>query len=524
MNFGLDAKKAAEICHIEMFGDWYRDPWGWPELNWIKSNPQDFPWKEIIHREGSITLRREPRFEPTVVPKSRLGVRPAVIMSLDARIAYAASVAQVMTKLHANLPDWVYGWRLRDGPKLENNGVEWRKYSSFFHNPDTMKGYALQTDITSFFASIDVNKAVDSVYADAGNCAGAQLIEKIIRSHDELASRNGLPQRSWPSAILANRYMAPLDDLMTQRISGRQLSGVVRWMDDIYVTGAQATLYKFFIDFQSRVRELGLEINSSKSNLGLLEKLRTDVILESLKEVPLPVRKKIEVLDNGSDAAETPADELDIGALKELEALALKAPTMQAPATIKLILKTLRKHNEFTGFSQWLECAHELPHLADKLSRYFRDAIKGDSRRTVPYCEWYHEHRSTDWAATNWSSAQFSLAVSSATRNTLYKEILIDWLENGRDIHQISVAAQRLSVLDPSATKDIIRRRIDDEARPIFQRVYALALINAKDERSLVAKAIKQDISNIITRRWLEETRYAPPSPDADYDFSASRG
>ncbi|MFH8395162.1 reverse transcriptase domain-containing protein [Streptomyces sp. NPDC018036] len=522
MSFGLDAKKAADICQTEMYGDWYRDPWGWPELPWVMKNPQDFPWSEIVHRDGNITLRREPRFEPTVVPKSRLGVRPAVVMSLDVRIAYAAAIAQVTSKLHANLPEWVYGWRLRKEKRLANNGDEWKNYSSFFHNPSLMEGYALQTDITSFFASIDVNKAVDVVYSEAGDSAGARLIEKIVRSHHELASRNGLPQRSWPSAILANRYMAPLDNLISQRLSSGQLTGAVRWMDDIYVTGEEATLYKFFLDFQSRVRELGLEANASKSRLGRLKEIRHDVLLEGLQEVPIPVKKRIQILENGSDVVEAAVEEMDIEWLRKLEGAALERPFSQSSATIKVILKTLRKHKEYGNFDRWLEFAEKLSHVADALGRYFRDAIKEDSRKMGAYCDWYSGYRATEWAAIHWSSAQFALAIPSFTKLPAYREVMAEWLEKGSDLHQISVAAQRLSQIDPTATKDIIRRRLDDEARPIFQRVYSLALMNARDERLLISRTIKQDASNVVTREWLEANNYAAPKISADYDSVAS--
>ncbi|MFB6831400.1 reverse transcriptase domain-containing protein [Streptomyces hydrogenans] len=522
MSYGLDAKKAADICQTEMYGDWYRDPWGWPELSWVMKDPSSFPWGEIVHRDGQITLRREPRFEPTVVPKSRLGVRPAVVMGLDVRMAYAAAIAQVAPKLHANLPEWVYGWRNRDGKKLANNGDEWKSYSSFFHDPDSMKGYALQTDITSFFASIDINKAVDVVYSEDGNSAGAQLIEKIVRSHHALATRNGLPQRSWPSAILANRYMAPLDNLILQRLSAGQLTGAVRWMDDIYVTGEESTLYKFFLDFQARVRELGLEANASKSRLGRLKDLRHDVLMEGLKEVPIPVRKRIEILENGSDVVEAAVEEMDVEWLRKLEEAALRDPHGQPSTTIKVILKTLRKHKEYGKFSQWLDEAERLSHVADGLGRYFRDAIREDPRRMDDYCDWYSSYRATEWAAVNWSSAQFALAIPSSSKNSSYRSVLADWLEYGTDLHQVSVAAQRLALVDPSATKDIIRRRLDDEARPLFQRIYSLALLSARDERMLISRAIRQDASNVITWKWLEDGNYSPPKVSDDYDWVAS--
>ncbi len=31
----LDFERALINCHRDFLGDWYRDPWGWPELDWI---------------------------------------------------------------------------------------------------------------------------------------------------------------------------------------------------------------------------------------------------------------------------------------------------------------------------------------------------------------------------------------------------------------------------------------------------------------------------------------------------------
>ena len=31
-NLGLDIQGGAALANLEMYGDWYRDPWGWPEL------------------------------------------------------------------------------------------------------------------------------------------------------------------------------------------------------------------------------------------------------------------------------------------------------------------------------------------------------------------------------------------------------------------------------------------------------------------------------------------------------------
>jgi hypothetical protein len=97
-----------------------------------------------------------------------------------------------------------------------------------------------------------------------------------------------------------------------------------------------------------------------------------------------------------------------------------------------------------------------------------------------------------------------------------------DWLHDSGDIHQISVAAQRLSRLDPVSAKDIIRRRIDSEARPAFQRIYAIALLSAKDDKALVSRLIKRDPRNVLTAQYLDAVKYAIPKVAEDYDWASS--
>ena len=36
----IDIKQALDNCRTDIIGDWFYDPWGWPELAWI-ANEQD---------------------------------------------------------------------------------------------------------------------------------------------------------------------------------------------------------------------------------------------------------------------------------------------------------------------------------------------------------------------------------------------------------------------------------------------------------------------------------------------------
>ena len=31
----LDLARGASNCHYDLYGEWYRDPWAWPEIRWL---------------------------------------------------------------------------------------------------------------------------------------------------------------------------------------------------------------------------------------------------------------------------------------------------------------------------------------------------------------------------------------------------------------------------------------------------------------------------------------------------------
>lgn len=49
-NLGLDLAGGARLAAAEKYGDWYRDPWGWPELT--------LEFVESLDAEEALGLRR----------------------------------------------------------------------------------------------------------------------------------------------------------------------------------------------------------------------------------------------------------------------------------------------------------------------------------------------------------------------------------------------------------------------------------------------------------------------------------
>ncbi len=316
---GLDLGAGASLAATEMYGDWYRDPWAWPELShdFVASLDAEVDLGLAVTVGGEYHLTKQPFFHLIDVPKSRLGVRPAVVQDPLSRLAYLSGANAGLSKLHASLPDWVYGWRKRNGDAIASGGPEWAAYVDSLPDRDA-DGYGLLSDITSFFASIRPDRLQQLVYGRLGKVTAAHVIMDVVRAHDSLSTRSGLPQRSFASAVLAHAVLQPNDDALEAGVAGPGVTSVRRWMDDISAEGDEPALFALLMDLQERARQVGLELNSSKTHLSPVSETAQTLRLEDLKEIRVPLT---------AVAAEDYSDEVrfepDLEVLHKLEAAVL---------------------------------------------------------------------------------------------------------------------------------------------------------------------------------------------------------
>jgi hypothetical protein len=102
--------------------------------------------------------------------------------------------------------------------------------------------WVLQVDIASFFASIGVGRLNERLHEVLGKSALVSVIAEILRTHDALTTRSGIPQRSFASSALAHVYLRPLDDAMMTAM--KRGAGVVRWMDVISAVGSEERMLR----------------------------------------------------------------------------------------------------------------------------------------------------------------------------------------------------------------------------------------------------------------------------------------
>jgi hypothetical protein len=123
LNLGL----AVDNVRSEFPGDWYRDPWGWPELGYMLNHAP-----EILYDNCAASGAR--RVALIDVPKENWGSRPAMVLDVVDRVVYQAVVDRLSVLLIGDLSSSVFGWRLPlTGAKpgtYSHNNLQWDGYRS----------------------------------------------------------------------------------------------------------------------------------------------------------------------------------------------------------------------------------------------------------------------------------------------------------------------------------------------------------------------------------------------------------
>ncbi|MCI2957195.1 reverse transcriptase domain-containing protein [Agromyces atrinae] len=514
---GLDLIEGAKVANRDKYGDWYRDPWGWPELdlNFVRElTVMDLG----ISKDGkNFVYRGAPIFQVIDMPKSFLGTRPAVVQDSRSRLAFASAVNALSAKLHGDLPDWVFGWRHR-GTSLASNGDEWSRYRSSQSDIGESRR-AAQTDLTSFFASVDNQKLLRRLREKAGNSAALSIVTEVLGAHQELSTRSGLPQRSTSSSLLAQLAVGPIDDELESALASGQLIGVRRWMDDISFEGEERVLVDMIARLQARGREVGLELNMSKTRILSGP--------DSAAELALEDKKRIEVRRRESDLHLDYVDDysvfLDDTEIDRIESEVLADPAVSSRTSAGLILRSLRYYELFDRVEEWSKAAPYLPHVADHLSRYLAAANDDPGVNLLAMFDgdkWFVEQSVSGWPYLDWVSAQHALVLPSASLSAGSKGVLRTWLRHSRGLQNLAVSVQRLAVDEPAATRAHIRERIEGGALPLESRLLALGYLFAGGDHEFAERVLKIHPSNQLIHRYLQSKNWELPQVSHDFDPS----
>lgn len=496
--------QALKNVRKDSFGDWYRDPWGWPEADWVVEDAPEI----LIARLNDTGIRRS---VPIDVPKEGFVARPAVILDLVDRLMYQALVDSISVKLIGDLPQFVYGWRLwtRDPQKgrYAPNSQQWARYRHRLKKLSENKSFGLATDIVSFFRSIPIDSVNEEIRRTVRRNAVVDRLTEFLKSSQTIPSRGGLLQRCLASSALAQFYLRQVDDLLLSHSTGRASRSrgheveVCRWMDDVWLfCDNRHCLRRIQLEFQQCLSELGLHINAGKTRLYEHDDLK----------------RHVKEYENSAADQGLESEGRDTMPLEEIIETILYDPELAPRTKIRFATSRMRKHKIFNHVGSFADLAHRLPHGADHLARLFRD-----SEAWRDLSDWYSEVAWRFQDDLPWVSYQLAtMFPSSGEPSRRVIDYFADGLSSG-DLPEIMVpvAAERLSAWDSDNARLVLQEavRLGRYESPFACRSLAFAGLAAGVPRLTIQRMLGQFQETIIVRQFLDARNFKPAQVSRDF-------
>lgn len=492
-----------------MFGDWHRDPWGWPEYQYEASTG----FHETRARCLASTVRRAAKLD---VPKGNFATRPALVLDPIDRLAYQALVDRLSNRLIGDLDPAVCGWRLvHDSPTsghYARNDHEWERYRSRLQRLVAANAFGLQTDVVSCFASVPVDRLMEDVRRRGGSADVSERIETLVAGWSSIPGRSGVAQRSAASSTLVNLYLGRLDRaLQSYSASARSWLDLqahdakrfVRWMDDIWVFGSdESKLRALQFELQEIARDAGLELNAAKTHL-----------LEGDALAAAALRVEHSAVDDAL-IEETPDSE-------PLEALVdglLAAPEQADRTSIRFATSRMRAHKLDSRVDALLDAAERMPQGADHLARLARDFGRWQDRQ-----DWYLEYCLSPWACVEWAVAQLgTMFPSKITPSASIVDLFEERLSSPRSLLMTALATQRLVAWDVARAREVLRANLAQMSAPAERRLVALAGLAAKEEKRWIRGVLAEYEENSLLLKIIEERGWKPFPAEPDFAASSS--
>lgn len=491
----LDFRRALDNCGTELIHDWYRDPWGWPELEWTVKKQSDLVLTRLNGDGAKLVCTID-------VPKENYMIRPAMVIDPIDRLAYQALADQMSMRAIGNLARQAYGWRLHlNDPAAglySNNDKQWALYRNQLSLLVANYDCALKTDVVSCFASMRIDIVADELQSRVGASKIVERTVSMLKAWEHVPNRSGIPQRSLPSAMLANMVLSRIDDILEFHSgtvsSDGEARSFARWMDDVWIFGEDpGQLRSTQMDLQTGLQSLGLHMNTGKTQL-----------LEGDEVAAQALNIEHSAVDGGflNALVGKPIDEGPLNDLVERLALAKEAANR---SSINFATKRMRDHRCFSKLDDLIDVAARMPHGADALARLFRAA-----GRAQDLVEWYLDYRSTPWAKLEWASAQLGTMFPSHENPgpRLVNHFASVLAAGGTSLPMTALCAQRLACWDAVKARVAIAEAVSRSDNPLQRRVLALAALHAQHNRRLVEQWLSEFEENAVTLEMLKDRNF----------------
>jgi hypothetical protein len=473
----LDIARAAQNVMEDAAGDWYQDPWGWPEVNWLGRIRPNIVMERLSEDACGWSV-------PLDVSKRYGGVRPAIVINPLDRVAFQALVDDISIEAAADLPSWVHGWRLaRSHPRkgrYESNHAEWNRFSGRVTTLCKFYKFTAHLDIRSFFATVDTSCLLSQLSRRYRKAPVIDRLESYFYAWQRRQNGTGIPQRFSASSVLAHATLRPLDAFISSLGSSFASS---RWMDDIWIhSDNERALRTCVKEIEDVLAETRLSLNAEK----------TEIFSSDQAE---KVAHLVDVYEDAEDDNPT----------LSLEDLAAEPPFQISKKVAKLL-----KNKNFTSLNEipedrWMEFSY----ISKVLAKGFR--VSGDWKRFVDtYIVFVHTHVSEgNLSVASWGE-MFPNKADEAVRKI--RDLFFENIVEGDRRLLTPLAAQRLVAwsdhFGPSGLTDFNFDQTDGSADMFSLRGVSFATLQLRGLKEKTAKAALDP----VTASFLKDTSFeAPP-------------
>ena len=476
----LNIARAAINVSEDVLGDWYQDPWGWPEVRWLGTDKTNLVKARLSTDTAGWSA-------PLDAVKQGGGVRPALVINPLDRIAFQALVDDLSLQAAGDLPAWVFGWRLARRGRVKagvytSNHLEWDRFSRRVTRLCKVYKYTAHLDIRSFFATIDTSSLLAQLGRSYRTTSVLDRLEAYFQTWHSRQNGTGIPQRFQASSVLAHAVLRPLDTFL-ETMGGKLVPS--RWMDDIWLhSNDEQVLVRALTEIEGILSETRLSLNAQK----------TEIFLSDQAE------KTVHLVD-AYDTEDSP--------------LSLRDLTEDPPFQVGKKVQRLLKQKDFTSLkdiptNRWLEFGH----LARRLAKGFR--ISGEWRRfTDVYVDFARSHRSAEnLTVASWGEMFPNTAAHGMQEiHNLFAKNLID----GTLRLLTPLAAQRLVAWHPKFKDNAFESvQSSDLSDPIRVRGIAFAALSLKT-LSEIGKKVSAEADE-LTAQFLKDRQFKAPKLSARFD------
>lgn len=235
--------------------------------------PDVLRYEDYLDAEDTLLGRAAGRFagespDPALalaVDKTPFSTRPAVLLTLEDRIAYQAVVGAIAGKIDSALPPQVGSARLTDHAKffLERGQTAWSSWNErVVAEVHGGKSWMIKADISSYFEHISHRLLLEEVSALNPPPHVHESLRGMLRVWAQVSDL-GLPQGPNASRVLGNLYLLPVDVAML----GAGFT-YYRYMDDFRIAGqSKAEVIRGMRRLEQECYQRGLTLSSAKTKL-----------------------------------------------------------------------------------------------------------------------------------------------------------------------------------------------------------------------------------------------------------------